>query len=282
MNPKLFDVHTHVNFNLFKDDWKEVLDRAVESGVWLANVGTQQDTSKRALEMASSYKRGVYAIIGLHPIHTSKSYHDLKELGEGGAEFTSRGEIFDIEKYRPLAEHPKTIAIGECGLDYFRLDVDTAKIQREVFIAQIELAIAVQKPLMLHIRPSEGSMDAYKDALDILTSYVLRLPSIPANVHFFAGDWAIAKSFLDIGCTLSFTGVVTFTKDYDEVIKNAPLDRILTETDAPYITPTPFRGRRNEPSYVKYGAERMAQIRGISTEEFSKATLENALKFFKL
>jgi TatD DNase family protein len=272
MKPKLFDVHTHVNFALFKDDWKEVLDRALNEGVWLANVGTQQDTSKQAIAMAEGYERGVYAIIGLHPVHTSKSYHDLKELGEGGAEFTSRGEVFDMEAYRPLAEHPKTIAIGECGLDYYRLDADTAKKQREAFIAQIELANSVNKPLMLHVR------EAYPDALAIVKEYA----KVQANVHFFAGDWEVAKSFLDIGCTLSFTGVVTFTTDYDEVIKNAPLDRILTETDAPYITPTPFRGRRNEPSYVKYGAERMAQIRGISAEDFASATALNALKFFKM
>ncbi len=272
MSPKLFDVHTHVNFNLFKDDWKEVCDRAVSEGVWLANVGTQQDTSKRAIEMAEEYEKGVYAIIGLHPIHTSKSYHDLKELGEGGAEFTSRGESFRVEAYRSLAEHPKTIAIGECGLDYYRLDTETAKVQREAFVAQIELANSVNKPLMLHVR------EAYPDALAIVKEYA----KVQANVHFFAGNWEIAKTFLDIGCTLSFTGVVTFTHDYDEVIKNAPLDRILTETDAPYITPTPFRGRRNEPSYVKYGAERMAQIRGMSYEDFAKATTENALTFFKL
>src|SRR6185312_13001492 len=183
-------------------------------------VGTQFDTSKSAVELARQYGN-VWATIGLHPIHTSKSYHDEKELGEGGKEFTSRGEQFDISAYEELGADPKVIAIGECGLDYFRVDESTKDVQIKNFVAQIEVANKLGKPLMLHIR------NAYEDAIEIIRAHA----KVKGDVHFFAGNWDIAKKFLDMGFTLSFTGVVTFTHDYDDVVKNAPLDMLLSETD---------------------------------------------------
>ena len=266
---RYFDAHTHTNFVAYDEDRDAVIERAREAGVAMNVVGTQFDTSKSAVELAEKYDN-VYATIGLHPIHTSKSYHDEKELGGGGKDFTSRGEVFDMAAYEAMGSSPSVIAVGECGLDYFRLEEKTKKVQSEAFVQQIELANKLEKPLMLHIRPALQSLgdggDAYDDALAILKAHA----KVQGDVHFFAGDWNIAKQFLDLGFTLSFTGVITFTHDYDEVVKNAPLDMLLCETDAPYITPVPFRGRRNESMHIPLVVEQIAQIRAEDSEKVSE------------
>src|SRR3989338_6638162 len=246
---KYFDAHTHVNFVAYKDDREETILRAKEAGVAMNVVGTQLDTSKAAVALAEKYDN-VYATIGLHPVHTTKSYHDAKELGDGGKEFMSRGEIFDMSAYEALGKNSRVIAVGECGLDYYRSDESTKAVQKKAFIQQIELANKLRKPLMLHIR------NAYEDALEIIKAH----GKVQGDVQFFAGDWGIAKKFLDIGFTLSFTGVLTFTHDYDEVVKNAPLDMLLSETDAPYVSPVPHRGKRNEPLYVQEVVRAIARI----------------------
>src|SRR3989344_135302 len=278
---KYFDAHTHTNFVAYDDDRDEVILRAKDAGVAMNVVGTQKDTSASALSLAEKYDH-VYATIGLHPIHTSKSYHDEKELGpsfaeatkgkEGQEGFTSRGEVFDANAYEELGKNPKVIAIGECGLDYFRIDESTKDVQIQNFVAQIELANALGKPLMLHIR------NAYDDALEVLKAHA----KVKGDVHFFAGDWDTAKKFLDFGFTLSFTGVVTFTHDYDEVVKNTPLDMILSETDAPYVTPAPHRGKRNESSYVPYIVEKIAEIRGEDKLKVTEQLFKNACRVFKI
>lgn len=276
---KYFDAHTHVNFVAYDDDREEVINRSVEAGVGMNCVGTQLDTSRVALELARKHD-GVWATIGLHPIHTSKSYHDEKELGEGGKEFTSRGEIFDSAAYEELGKDPKVIAIGECGLDYFRIDESTKGVQIRNFVAQIELANRLQKPLMLHIRPAlqsfSGAGNAYNDALEVIKSHAV----VRGDVHFFAGDWTIARKFLDLGFTLSFTGVVTFTHDYDDVVKSAPLDMLLSETDAPYVTPAPHRGTRNEPAYIPLIVRKIAEIRGEDEGVVAAQLFENARRVF--
>jgi TatD DNase family protein len=274
---KYFDAHTHINFAAFKDDMDAAIQRATDAGVGMNTVGTQFDTSKTAVEVAEKYA-DVYATIGLHPIHTSRSHHDEKELGEGGRAFTSRGEEFDIEKYIELGKSPKVIAVGECGLDYYRLEGDTKKTQEKAFIEQIELANRLGKPLMLHIRASQGTDDAYIDALAILKSHA----KVPGNSHFFAGSWDIARQYLEAGITLSFTGVVTFTHDYDEIVKNTPLDMLLSETDAPYVTPVPHRGKRNEPLYVIEVVRAIARIKGEDEETVREVLLANASRLFGL
>jgi TatD DNase family protein len=266
-----FDAHTHVNFVAYKDDRDEVIERAKDAGVGMNVVGTQIDTSREAVELAEKHDH-IYATIGLHPVHTAKSYHDEKELGEGGKEFTSRGEQFDAAAYEMLGQSDRVIAIGECGLDYYRVEENTKAIQIKAFIEHIELANKLGKPLMLHIR------NAYEDALEVLQAHT----KVQGDVHFFAGDWNTAKRFLDIGFTLSFTGVVTFTHDYDEVVKNTPLDMILSETDAPYITPVPFRGKRNESSYVPYIVNAIAAIRGEDEEKVRAQLLANAERVFSI
>lgn len=273
MHMKYFDAHTHVQFVAYNDDREEAIARAQRAGVVMNVVGTQQDTSAAAVELAER-NEDMYASIGLHPIHTTKSYHDPQELGREGnlpaGGFTSRGEKFDFEYYRKLGQSKKVIAIGECGLDYYRGDEGTKDVQFETFIQQIELANTLQKPLMLHIR------DAYDDALALIEQHA----KVRGDVHFFAGNWDVAKRFLDLGFTLSFTGVVTFTHAYDEVIQNTPLDMILSETDAPYITPVPHRGKRNESMYIPLIVDHIAQIRGENTENVQAQLYANAQRVF--
>jgi TatD DNase family protein len=175
-----------------------------------------------------------------------------------------------------LGQSQKVIAIGECGLDYYRVDESTKGVQTEAFVQQIELANSLQKPLMLHVRPAAGSMDAYVDALEVLKAHA----KVRGDAHFFAGNWEIARKYLDFGFTLSFTGVLTFTQDYDEVVRNAPLDMILSETDAPYVTPVPHRGQRNEPLYVREVVQAIARIKQLPEDTVGQQLLLNAERVF--
>jgi TatD DNase family protein len=283
--PKYIDIHSHVNFKAFDEDRDEVIQRALENDTWVINVGTQIDTSRKAVEMTKEYPEGVYAIIGLHPIHTGASFHDEKELGEGGAEFTSRGEVFDTEAYRELLRDPKVVAIGECGLDYFRCTEESIDMQKKAFIKQIELANEVNKPLMLHIRNNEKAElmegateapNAYKDALALLKEH----SKVKGDVHFFAGNVNIAREFVEFGFTLSFTGVITFTHDYDDAIRATPLDMIMSETDSPYVTPAPYRGKRNEPIYVREVVKKISEIKGLPEAEVAQAIMATAKRVF--
>lgn len=278
------DCHAHLNFAAYDEDREEVITRTQESQTVVVNVGTQKDTSRQAVELAEQ-NENMYAIVGLHPIHTSKSYHDEDELGEGNKDFTSRGEVFDYEYYKALAENSKVVGIGECGLDYFRLEADTKQKQIEGFEQQIALANEVGKPLMLHIRPhrqtesralQQAQDEAYKDAIEILKSNA----KVRGNSHFFAGTIEEAKLFLDMGYFMSFTGVITFTKDYDELVKYVPLDMMLSETDCPYVTPAPHRGKRNEPVFVAEVVKRIAEIKQKPLEEVRAQLLKNAETFF--
>lgn len=288
---QLFDAHTHVNLAAFQKDWKETIDYALAAGVWLVNVGTQKDTSKRAVEIARMYKEGVYAAVGIHPLHTSKSHHDADELGGGEAAeaFTSRGEEFNRDYYLELARDSKTVAIGECGLDYYHVsegvgmipsEIEKSKArQKEVFIRHIELAREVGKPLMIHCRDGKksGTGPAYDDLVSILAS---NLPSLPFISHSFVRDRELAKKLFSMGSYFTFNGIITFTHDYDETIRSIPEDRILTETDAPYLSPVPYRGKRNEPAYVVEVVKKLAELKGVSVEEMARITFENARRVF--
>jgi TatD DNase family protein len=282
IKPDFIDIHAHVNFQAFNEDREAVVERALSANTWMINVGTQQDTSKSAVELAYKYDKGVYAIVGLHPVHTAPSYHDEKELGEGGKAFTSRGEEFDLEYYRKLASDPKVVGIGECGLDFFHLDDDSIEKQKTAFIKAIELANEVGKPLMLHIR-NNATRSAYKEAVEILKLHA----KVKGNAHFFAGTWEEAKLFLDMGYTLSFTGAVTYPPkagmpDYADVIRQTPLNMIMTETDCPYVSPVPYRGKRNEPVYVQEVVKKIAEIKGLPFDEVKKVIVANAFRFFNL
>jgi TatD DNase family protein len=240
----------------------------------MITVGTQMDTSRAALELARAHE-GMYAAVGLHPIHTTASHHDVQELGEGGREFTSRGEAVDKAAYAELARDPKVVAIGESGLDYYRLDEESVKKQRSTFEAMIDVANEVNKPLMLHIR-NGSDKSAYNDAFEILKDR----SKVKGNLHFFAGSIEEARPFLDLGYTFSFTGVITFARNYDEVIKFIPLDKIMTETDCPFVAPKSHRGKRNEPAYVIEVVRALATIKGESEEAVARQAALNAQRVF--
>lgn len=286
--PKYFDIHTHVNFKAFDEDRDAVIARALETNTWMINVGTQVDTSRSALELAHKYKDGVYACIGLHPIHTEESFHDEDEVS--GPSFKSRAEVFDKDIYREMLQDPKVVAIGECGLDYYHLDEKSIEKQKKAFIEQIELAQEFDKPLMLHIRnnPIDKTRNAYFDVYRLLKKYSeVELPNIKGVSHFFAGSVEDMKRFVELGIYISFAGAITYKPkpeicDYVSVIKETPLDMILTDTDAPYVAPAPYRGRRNEPSYVCEIVKKIAEIKGLTEEETAKAIFSNARRLFKI
>lgn len=287
MSYRYIDTHAHLNINAFKDDYDAVISKCAQESVAIINVGTQQDTSKRAVELAEAYDN-CFAIIGLHPVHTSASYHDEQELGENMKAFTSRGEEFDAAYYRELAQGEKVVAIGECGLDYYRLEKDTRAVQEKVFIAQIELANELGLPLMIHTRDAKGNSasakadagvgNVYDDTYEILKAHA----KVRGNVHFYAGTYEQARKFFDIGFSVSFTGVITFAKDYEEVVRNAPLDMIHGETDCPYVAPVPYRGQRCEPWMVKEVYKKIAEIRGEDEEKVREQLVENAKRLYKL
>lgn len=289
MTPKYIDIHSHLNFKVFDEDRDEVVKCALENNTWMINVGTQADTSNKAIELALRYEEGVYATVGLHPIHTSASYHDKQEFGYEGHEFTSRGETFDKNIYREFLKEEKAnkkiIAIGECGLDYYHCERELIEKQKKAFIEQIELANEFNKPLMLHIRQGVNYIErnAYLDALEILKKYA----KVKGVVHFFAGTSTEAKAFSDFGFMISFTGAITFPqkKDrtgchYNEVVKNVPLDMILADTDSPYVAPAPYRGKRNEPVYVREIVKKIAEIKNLSEREAAEAIIVNAKRVF--
>ena len=272
------DIHSHLNFAAYDADREGVLQRMKESNVRTITVGTQRDTSAKAVELAHKYDH-LYAIVGLHPIHTDVTHHDAEELGGNETkEFTSRGEVFDYEYYKKLAQEPKVVGIGECGLDFYHITEGGEEKQRNAFVAQIELAKELQKPLMLHLRSGNGR-DAFEEALEILKPYK---GSVRGNAHFFAGTAEQAKAFIDLGFSVSFTGVITFAKQYQEVVKAVPLDMMHAETDSPYVSPEPFRGKRNEPTHVIQVVKKIAEIKKLSLEEVSLQLLKNAKRVWDI
>ena len=278
MSYRFVDTHAHLNISSFDEDRDVVAEKCAAEGVVVVNIGTKESTSKRAVELAEKHEN-CYAIIGLHPIQTTPEYHDTDEIGEGSAPFKSQGEVFNPDFYRALAAHKKVIGIGECGFDFYRADAGTYAVQEEQFIAQIQLANELELPLMIHTRDVAGNQasasatgrSAYDDVYDVLKQYA----KVPANIHFYAGTVAQAKKFFDLGCTISFTGVITFSKDYEEVVKNAPLDLIHAETDCPYVAPKPYRGQRCEPWMVQEVYKKIAELRGEDEETVRAQLVEN-------
>jgi TatD DNase family protein len=266
---KYIDIHSHLSFADYKQDLLSVIEKMEKNDVATICVGSDYISSKESIEIAEKFKN-IFSCIGLHP-------------GE------KKTETFDEKKYGELVKNSKVVAIGECGLDYFRLkdDIEVEIIrQKKEFIKQIEFAIKYKRPLMLHIRDSEKSPNAYSDAYEILKKYKGK---VTGNMHFFAGSLDWAKKFIDLGFTLSFTGVITFPPKADqpradaiEIIRNVPLDKIHAETDAPFVAPIPYRGKRNEPVYVIEVIKKIAEIRGENLEKVRIQLLENSKKTFGL
>lgn len=249
---KYVDIHAHLNFPEYDGDRAEVIKRTADAGVGVINIGTDKKTSAEVVKLAEE-NENMWAAVGAHP-------HDVETE-------------FDYEFYKNLALHPRVVAIGECGLDYFRVTDEAVKLkQQELFKQQIKLAKEVGKTLMLHIR------DSYDEVLKMLEQE----KAGRAHAHFFAGNWGTAQKFLARGDSLSFTGVITFTHDYDEVVKNTPLDHLMAETDAPYVAPVPYRGGRNEPAYVIEVYKKIAELKGLPEEEVREALLGNVKRIFDI
>ena len=282
----LIDTHAHVNFNAFKDDAEEILKKALDKNIWVVNVGSQYSTSRRAVEMAKKYSEGVYACVGIHPIHLKKGivkHKDDEELEE--IEIPANGEEFDFEKYFALAKEEKTVAIGEIGLDYHHFDegdntVELIQKQKETFLQFIKLANEVQKPVMIHcwgVKSREdrdhARADAYDDLLEILENNPVEKRGI---IHSFVGSFKTAQKFIDLGYKIGLNGIITYGISYDRLIKEIDLEYIVLETDCPYLTPIPKKGERNEPILVELVAQKIAEIKGLSFEEVSEVTTQNA------
>ena len=254
------DVHSHIHGKEYDSDRDEVVRRMREGKGGTIVVGTDLEESRRALLLAER-EEGIFAAIGQHPSD-------------------SRNEVFNREAYEILLKSNKIVAIGECGLDYFRKELDTENErmrQKLLFKAQIELAISFNKPLMIHCRA------AHDDMLNILKDEKQRYGAkLFGNIHFFTGTLALAESYIELGFTLSFPGVITFTKEYDEVVKSVPHTEILSETDSPYATPLPYRGVRNEPAYVVKVIEKIADLRGEALSDIKRALVANAKRVFSL
>lgn len=273
----LIDTHAHLNFSAFKDDADEAAKRALENNIWIINVGSQYSTSERAVLMAEKYPEGVFAAIGLHPIHLSEEIFKDKVDENEEVEFHPSVEEFDEEKYLKLAESKKVVAVGEIGLDYFH-NSENIEYQKEVFRKQIDTAIKLDLPVIIHCRK------AHNDVMEILRDkkkiYGEKLRGV---IHCFSGKLSQAKIYTEeMGFLLGFNGIITFDRSYDKVLREIDLKYILTETDCPYLTPIPFRGKRNEPLYVKYVAEKIAEIRNIDLDEVEKITTKNARSLFDI
>jgi TatD DNase family protein len=282
--PVLFDSHAHVQFNAFKEDKKDIIAASLAQNVWMILPGTQKDTSRDAVALASEYTEGVYAAVGLHPLHLFPLELDQEEI-----HFQARAEEFDSPYYEELAQNLKTVAIGECGLEYFHILEHAKTLGKEISVmkqkqlqtyeSHLALAEKFTLPIINHCRASAlGEHDAYEDMIAALRHF----PTLRGVVHCFTSDTAIAEKFVEIGFFISFTGIITFTKDVAllDAVRFIPLERILIETDSPYLAPAAFRGKRNQPLYVRSVAEKIAVIKQLPFDEVAKVTTENARRLF--
>ena len=253
----LIDSHAHLEMPEFKKDLEAVIQRATDSGVeYIFTVGTERKDWKRALEIANSYP-SIYAILGVHP-------HNAKEI--------------DDQTYPMLKEfclNEKVKAYGEIGLDLFR-NLSPRDVQLKRFREQIGLAKELELPIVVHDR------EAHQETLAILKSE--KAEACGGIIHCFSGDYEMAKVCIDMGFYISIPGSITFknAEPLREIVKKIPLEFLLVETDAPFLTPEPFRGKRNEPSYVRYTAQKVAEIKNVSFEKVAEVTTENALRVYRM
>jgi TatD DNase family protein len=255
--PKLVDSHAHLEMTDFRKDLEEVIQRAKDSGVdTIFTVGTEKKDWVRALEIADSHDF-IYAILGVHP-------HNAKEINDQ-----------TYPALLKLCRHKKVKAYGEIGLDFFR-NLSPREIQLKRFREQIGLARDLGLPIVVHDR------DAHQETLEILKSE--RAEECGGIIHCFSGDYEMAKKYLELGFSISVPGTITFknAEGFKEIVRKLPLESLLVETDAPYLTPVPFRGKRNEPSYVRYTAEKVAEVKKVSFQKVAEVTTRNALRVFRL
>jgi TatD DNase family protein len=281
----IIDTHAHLNFNSFKDDWNELINKSLDNNIWMINVGSQYTTSRRAVEIANHYEKGVWAALGLHPLQLETGLVKIKTDKEE-AEFPTREEKLDYQKYKELAKSPKVVAIGEIGLDYYWKPKTKKRLlafkdkQKAVLYEQLKLASELNLPVIFHCRV------AHQDLIDFLTLIINKKElKIKGVMHGFVGTVEQLDKYLEMGFYIGFNGII-FKKiegiNFEENIKKTPLDKILLETDCPYLTPPDFPEERNNPLGVKFVAEQVAKIKKINPEEIAEITTKNAKTLFKL
>jgi len=276
------DSHCHPQFPQYDQDREEMIKRTIDDGVKMIAVGTDFEMSAKAVELAKRYE-GIWAAVGLHPNDNLPSrcrrclslWEQVPErIGLTECQH-QHGDGLDL--YKKLASDPKVVAIGEIGLDYYRTTGEEliAK-QKDRFIKFLELARETNKPLILHCR------DAYTDMLEMLDAAATLFSgsAVRGVVHSFTSSWETAEKFLERGFLIGLNGIITFTEQYDEVVKNIPLDKLLLETDAPYLSPAPYRGKRNESIYLNFIAEKIAKIKGETVEKIAEQTSKNTERLF--
>lgn len=263
---RFIDSHSHLNFPAYDADREEVISRMGKQEVGAINVGTTLETSRAAVELARNYEN-IWAAVGIHPGHASeKRFYDKNELRQA----PEGAEVFDEAILRELLSQPKVVAVGECGLDYFHKPYDE-QAQKQFLGQHLVLTSELKKPLIIHCR------DAYDDLLAILEEY---RGKVRGTIHFYTGDLEHAKKFIELGFFISFSGVITFAKEYEELVRELPLDKILIETDCPYASPAPYRGQRNEPAYVIEVARKIAEVKGFSIDVVAEQTTRNTRQLF--
>jgi TatD DNase family protein len=285
----MIDTHCHVHFRAYQDDMDEVIRRNLARGIRIITVGTQTTTSRDGVAVAERYD-GVWATVGLHPNHTcEQEFVDEQELASQ-QKIKTRCETFDKDAYRQLAKHPKVVAIGECGLDFFRIPthLDRGKVietQKREFRSQLQLADELNLPVVIHCR------DAHKETQSILKEFISQKKLTRRGVvHCFTGTVEEATAYHHLQFLTSFTGIITFPPKKQEgdlsavqqTVKALSLKMILLETDAPYLAPEPHRGERNEPWMVEFVAKKIAELKGVSLEEVIAITTQNAERLFHL
>lgn len=282
MNLNYIDIHSHVNLSPLLENKDALLAKLREHQIGTITVGTGLETSQLAVAIAESNPDICWATVGFHPCECGDPLHEEERVD------SAAGRV-RFDKLEELARHPKVVAIGETGLDYFHEDTpESRKSQTEIFKKHIELAIKVQKPLMLHVRSSKGSNDAYYDALTVLANYTPHPSPLPegegirANFHFFSGSKKCMEDIIAAGFTISVDGPITFVAEYDEMIKAVPLEKIMIETDAPFAAPKPYRGKTCEPWMVVEVAKKIAELKNLPEETVREQLLKNTKAFFKI
>jgi len=273
----IIDTHSHLNFDAFKNDFDKVIRHSLESNIWMINIGSKYETSKRAVKIAENYSKGVYAAIGLHPIYAAADLVKIKtDVQEGG--FRVEVEEFDSKEYKRLAASEKVVAIGEVGLDYYYKPKTKSKLekfkekQKKVFLEQLKTAEELNLPVVFHCRM------AHNDLIKILEKEKNKIKGV---IHCFTGTIKEMRKYLDLGFYIGFNGII-FKLNLDEAIRNCPLDKILVETDCPYLTPPQEGNKRNEPVFIKYVIRKIAKIKKKNYKEIEEITTLNAKKLFNL
>ena len=251
-----YDTHAHFDDRAFDEDRDELLGEIHRQGISLINnIGCDLESSRASVRLAEKYPF-IYAVVGHWPGHTAGMNEEI------------------LEEYRRLSSHQKVVAIGEIGLDYHYEDTPR-ETQKYWFERQLRLADEVGKPVVVHEREAHG------DGMEIVRRWADKVPGV---FHCFSGSAEMTKEIVKLGWYVSFTGVVTFknARRALEAVEVVPMDRIMIETDCPYMAPTPYRGKRNHSGYVPKVAEKIAEVKGLTTEEVAKITMENGKRFFRI